>query len=174
MGVLSDPAAFRALFDAQFAPVYRYLAHRLGDRSAAEDLAAETFLRAYRARSRFRPARDGSARAWLFAIATNLLRDDARSRRRRDAAYARLAARDGSAAALPQPGPPDPELAAALATLREEEREALLLYAWAELSYEEIAAATGVATGTVRSRLGRARARLIRELAPETPERSAR
>ena len=66
---------FHALFDAQYAPVYRYLAHRLGDPAAAEDLAAETFLRAYAARASFRP---GSPRAWLFTIATNLLRDHAR------------------------------------------------------------------------------------------------
>ena len=46
---------FHALFDAQYVPVYRYLAHRLGDPAAAEDLAAETFLRAYAARASFRP-----------------------------------------------------------------------------------------------------------------------
>ena len=62
---------------------------------------------------------------------------------------------------------PDPQLALALAALRAEEREVLLLYAWAELSYEEIATVTGVAVGTVRSRLARARARLAAELAPE-------
>ncbi|HEY6761352.1 MAG TPA: sigma-70 region 4 domain-containing protein, partial [Baekduia sp.] len=51
------------------------------------------------------------------------------------------------------------------AALRPEEREALLLHAWGELSYEEIAAATGARVGTVRSRLHRARARLREELA---------
>ena len=76
---------FHALFDAQYVPVYRYLAHRLGDPAAAEDLAAETFLRAYAARASFRP---GSPRAWLFTIATNLLRDHARGAGRRDAALA--------------------------------------------------------------------------------------
>jgi Sigma-70 region 2 len=54
MGDLDDPAAFRALFEAHFSEVHRYLAHRLGDAGAAEDLAAETFLRAYAARGRFR------------------------------------------------------------------------------------------------------------------------
>ena len=81
---------FHALFDAQYAAVYRYLAHRLGDPAAAEDLAAETFLRAYAARASYRP---GSPRAWLFTIATNLLRDHARGAGRRDAAFAEWAGR---------------------------------------------------------------------------------
>ena len=154
---------FHALFDAQYAPVYRYLAHRLGDPAAAEDLAAETFLRAYAARASFRP---GSPRAWLFTIATNLLRDHARGAGRRDAALAAWAGRE-PAAGEPEYELPDAQLALALAALRVEEREALLLFAWAELSYEEIATVTGVAVGTVRSRLARARARLAAELAPE-------
>lgn len=174
MGELTDPAAFRALFDAQFAAVYRYLAHRLGDASAAEDLAAETFLRAYQARARFRPAHVGSARAWLFAIATNLLRDEARMRGRREAAFAQLAGRAAAPAAEPEFDDPDPQLSIALRALRAEEREALLLFAWAELSYEEIATTTGVAVGTVRSRLAQARAHLTAELASSLPERSSR
>jgi RNA polymerase sigma-70 factor (ECF subfamily) len=154
---------FHALFDAQFVPVHRYLAHRLGDPAAAEDLAAETFLRAYAARASFRP---GSPRAWLFTIATNLLRDHARGAVRRDAAFAEWAGQS-QRSSEPEFELPDPELALALAALRVEEREALLLYAWAELSYEEIAAVTDVAVGTVRSRLARARERLTAELAPE-------
>ena len=62
---------------------------------------------------------------------------------------------------------PDPALAARARRPAPEERETLLLYAWAELSYEEIATVTGVAVGTVRSRLARARARLAADLAPE-------
>jgi RNA polymerase sigma-70 factor (ECF subfamily) len=153
---------FQALFAAQHAAVYRYLAHRLGDEAAAEDLASETFLHAYRARERYV---EGSPRAWLFTIATNLLRDEARGRGVREAALAR--APGERAAAPPDFELPDPELAAALATLRPEEREALVLYAWADLSYEEIARATGVAVGTVRSRLSRARAQLAEDLAAE-------
>jgi RNA polymerase sigma factor (sigma-70 family) len=154
---------FHALFDAQYAPVYRYLAHRLGDPAAAEDLAAETFLRAYAGRAGFV---DGSPRAWLFTIATNLLRDHARGAGRRSAALAEFAGRS-TTVAEPEFELPDPALALALAALRAEEREVLLLFAWAELSYDEIAVVTGVAVGTVRSRLARARARLTAELAPE-------
>jgi RNA polymerase sigma-70 factor (ECF subfamily) len=54
----------------------------------------------------------------------------------------------------------DPILLSAVEALREEEREALLLLAWGELSYAEIAVVTGVAIGTVRSRLSRARRRV--------------
>ena len=59
-----------------------------------------------------------------------------------------------------------PVLAAALADLRSDEREVLLLFAWADLGYEEIAAALGIPTGTVRSRLSRARRRVRELLAP--------
>jgi RNA polymerase sigma-70 factor (ECF subfamily) len=158
---------FHALFDAHFVPLHRYLAHRLGDPVAAEDLAAETFLRAYAARGSFVA---GSPRAWVFTIATNLLRDHARGAGRRAAAYARLAGR-ADAARAPEFELPDPELALALAALRGEEREVLLLHAWAELSYEEIATVTGVPVGTVRSRLARARARLTAQLGPERSPR---
>jgi RNA polymerase sigma-70 factor, ECF subfamily len=154
---------FHALFDAHYVPVHRYLAHRLGDPAVAEDLAAETFLRAYASRASFVR---GSARAWVFTIATNLLRDHARGAGRRAVAHAEWAGRSAPPAE-PEFELPDPQLALALAALRTEEREVLLLYAWAELSYEEIATVTGVAVGTVRSRLARARARLTAELAPE-------
>jgi DNA-directed RNA polymerase specialized sigma24 family protein len=118
MGDLDDPAAFRALFEAHFCEVHRYLAHRLGDAGAAEDLAAGTFLRGYRARGRFR---SGNARAWLFTIATNLLRDEARGRGAREAALAlvpgeRAAAVAALLALLPDrvetPVTPPPALAA--------------------------------------------------------------
>jgi RNA polymerase sigma factor (sigma-70 family) len=67
------------------------------------------------------------------------------------------------------PAGADPELASALARLRRDELDVLLLFAWAELSYDEIAAALGVPVGTVRSRLSRARARLRAELDTPTP-----
>jgi RNA polymerase sigma-70 factor (ECF subfamily) len=154
---VADPALFRVVFDRHFPVIHGYLRHRAGA-DVADDLAAETFVRAFGARARFRPQKL-DARAWLFAIATNLLRDHARGHVRRGSLLTRLVGQ-------PQPEPvtiaeaPDPGLAAALGSLREEEREALLLYAWAELSYEEIAAATGTRLGTVRSRLSRARERL--------------
>ena len=88
----------------------------------------------------------------LFGIATNLLRHHLRSEARRLRAYARV------------DRPPDiREIAAALAQLSTDERDVLLLFAWADLRYEEIAVALQMPIGTVRSRLNRARGRL-REL----------
>jgi RNA polymerase sigma factor (sigma-70 family) len=168
---VDDPGAFRVVFDRHFAAVHRYLHHRLGP-DAADDLAAETFVRAFAARERFRAGECDTARAWVFAIATNLMRDEARRGRRRVVALGRLAA-EPSAAQPAVRDATDPALAAALDALREEEREAVLLLAWGELSYEEIARVTGVRPGTVRSRLNRARARLQEALAPAVLEEIA-
>jgi RNA polymerase sigma-70 factor (ECF subfamily) len=168
---VQEPGAFRVVFDRHFADVHRYLHHRLGA-DAADDVAAETFVRAFAARARFRPGDCGTARAWLFTIATNLMRDEARRGRRRVAALGRLAAEPPAAQAGPLTER-DPALAAALAALRPQEREAVLLLAWGELSYEEIARVTGVRPGTVRSRLNRARARLQEALTADVLEEMA-
>ncbi|MGA2528993.1 MAG: RNA polymerase sigma factor [Acidimicrobiales bacterium] len=76
----SDGGAFTELFERHFDDVYRYLAFRVGA-VVAEDLAAETFARAFAGRQSFEPDR-GSVRAWLFGIARNLIRDHRRDERR--------------------------------------------------------------------------------------------
>lgn len=159
-----DPGAFREVFDAHHLGIRRYLSHRLGDAALAEDLAAETFARAFAARARFQDA-GGGPRPWLYAIATNLLRDEARARARHRALLSGL--REPEPVMLGLPDDPDPRLRAALRTLRADELDTLLLHAWGELSYAEIAAATGTRVGTVRSRLSRARARLRAALEDE-------
>src|SRR5262249_10209345 len=110
------------------------------------------------------------ARPWLYGIATNLVARHRRSEARRIHAVARL-----RAARQPALDPSDrvastvdaaslwPHVADAVERLPAEERDALILYAWEELSYPEIAAALDVPVGTVRSRLNRARTTL-REL----------
>jgi RNA polymerase sigma-70 factor (ECF subfamily) len=105
----------------------------------------------------------------LFGIATNLVRHHVRGERRRLIAYARtgvdpvfqpdMDAVDSRVDA----GALGPRLALGLASLRAAERDVLLLYAWADLGYEEIAQALSIPVGTVRSRLHRARRR-VREL----------
>jgi RNA polymerase sigma factor (sigma-70 family) len=155
---MDDPAEFGAVFDRHAAAIFRFAAHRLG-RQAAEDVLAETFSRALAARARAH-AVDGSLRAWLYKIASNLIADELRRRERASAAQERLQARTGAGAGFAADAGVavmDPELVAALEGLRPREREALLLLAWGELSYAEIAVVTGAPIGTVRSRLNRAR-----------------
>jgi RNA polymerase sigma factor (sigma-70 family) len=154
----TDRAAFAAVFDRHAPAIYRFAAHRVG-RGLAEDVLAETFTRAFAALHRAYTT-DGSLRAWLYAIASNLIADELRRRERRAAAEERLRGRVETQFAQDMGVVTDPELLAALERLRDEEREVLLLFAWGELSYAEISVVTGVAIGTVRSRLNRARSRL--------------
>jgi len=159
---LADPARFETLFERHFTAIFRYVGRRLG-RQAAEDVAAEVFLRAFELRGRY----DGGhadARPWLFGIAANLVRHSWRDEQRRLRALAR---RPATPAAVPDDaeGRLDsraqaPRLAQALAELRADEREVLLLVAWAELTYDEVARALDIPLGTVRSRLHRARAHM--------------
>jgi RNA polymerase sigma-70 factor (ECF subfamily) len=158
--------SFEAAFEAEFAPLHRYLARRLGG-TAADELAAETFVVAFRNWDRLEPARP--VRPWLYGIAANLVRHHWRKERRMLRAYARtgidpVLAEEDAAVARADVDARRQELAAVLAALRRDEREILLLHAWAELTDAEIAAALGLPLGTVKSRLSRARARLRNQL----------
>jgi len=135
----------------------------------ADDLAAETFATAYRRRHHFDPEK-GSQKSWLFGIAANLLRNHWRAEQHQLELDARLAvdvelrqdpsmSDDRLSASLAAP-----LIAAALGELVAEQREVLLLHAWAELSHQEIAAALAIPLGTVRSRLWRARTTLRERL----------
>jgi RNA polymerase sigma-70 factor (ECF subfamily) len=76
---------FEALMSEHHAEIYRYVLRVTGKRQDADDLSQETFLRAFRAHRALPP--DANARAWLFAIATNLARNHFRSQKRRRLAY---------------------------------------------------------------------------------------
>lgn len=152
---------FGPLFDRHASAVHRYLARRIG--SDADDLLAETFLIAFRRRATYRKLHV-NVRPWLFGIATNVLRRHARQEKRRYRALARVPADPGGEAHATDDalGRLDAQslrrdLAAALAALKRGDRDVLLLSAWAELSYNEIAAVLNIPVGTVRSRLNRAR-----------------
>jgi RNA polymerase sigma factor (sigma-70 family) len=158
---LERPQAFASIFDRHFDAVHGYARRRLG-RSLAEEVASETFIRAFDRRASFDRSRV-DARPWLFGIAANLMRRHWRTERRRLAALRRLEVRSGEEALIEERA----DLVAALDALPAREREALLLFALADLSYEEIADALDVPIGTVRSRLSRARDRIRKQLVPE-------
>ncbi|MER7205733.1 RNA polymerase sigma factor [Streptosporangium sp. NPDC020072] len=170
---LDEAEWFGAIFDAHFAEIHRYAAQRLGD-DVAEDIVSETFLTAFRKRSRYDPSRAG-VRAWLYGIATNLIG----RQRRVEVRTLRALGRHGPAPDAP--GHEDrvaarvsaeslrPSLAAAVAELHQRDRDVLLLVALADLSHEEVAAALGIPYGTVGSRLNRARRKLRAVLGETNP-----
>jgi RNA polymerase sigma factor (sigma-70 family) len=155
---------FERLYAAEAKGLFAFLAYRTGDRSLAEDLLADTFERALRKRVRF-DRRRGSEKTWLYAIALNLLRDNARRAGAEDRALERVGGRSQAA--------PDPfagiehrdELNRALATLSGEEREAIALRFGAELTVPEIAAVLGEPLTTVEGRVYRALRKLRGALA---------
>ena len=167
---LGDPEAFGMIYDRHAATVLRFLGRRAGAK-VAEGLLGELFRIAFERRKTFDASR-GSALPWLYGIGANLLLKHRRAEARWLRASARMVAsleaaqRRASAAAL------DarlifPRVAGAIETLPDGEREALLLFAWEELSYQGVAEALELPIGTVRSRLNRARARLRELLEPK-------
>jgi RNA polymerase sigma-70 factor (ECF subfamily) len=164
---LNEPQAFEPIFDRHFDAVHRYL-HRRGGRELADELAAETFALAFAQRARC--CSTSTALPWLYGIATNLLRRRWRAESRQLRAYGRTgvdrwADYEDEADARVDGSTHGTQLARALAAMRPRQRDALLLYALADLSYDEIAVALEVPIGTVRTWLHRARSVAQRELA---------
>lgn len=164
-GWLSGPQAsprFAALFDDHAPGLWRYLARQV-EAAQAEDLVAETFLTAWSARRDYRPER-GTARAWLFGIAVNLLRRHHRDQAQQQRLSRRLSGRrtqvDGAEDRVVERLDARARLAGlatAIAELPDRDREVLLLNSLAGLDTREIATALGIPEGTVRSRLHRVR-----------------
>jgi RNA polymerase sigma-70 factor, ECF subfamily len=157
---------FTRLYDEYAAGLHRYLARRVGEQ-VAYDLVSETFLVAFRQRGGYDPERAG-VRAWLYGIATNLVRRHVRQEVRALRAVERVARReppavaghDGQVAERLDARRLAERLAPALAELPDADRDVLLLTAWGGLSAAEVADALGIPVGTVRSRLHRVRRRL--------------
>src|SRR5919197_1847747 len=161
------PAAFKDIFEANYAQINSYLRRRVSE-SDADDIASETFAIALKRSDHFDAAR-GEVRGWLFGIAANLLRSHWRTEKRQLRAYARSGidpVRDEVADADERVDAArlGPVIAAALLDLPRVEREVLTLHAWAQLSHTEIASALDIPEGTVRSRLSKARARMRERL----------
>ena len=153
---------FERLYDEHAQALYGFLAYRTGNPALAEDLLADTFEKALRARRRFDPRR-GSTKSWLYSIALNTLRDHARRREVADRAAERLQPPEAVEDAEESLGRRD-ELSRALAALSEEEREVVALRYGADLTAPEIARLTGEKLTTVEGRLYRALRKLRERL----------
>jgi len=163
---LGEPEAFGLIYDRHAATLLRFLGRRVGAR-VAEGLVGELFRIAFERRKTFDASR-ATALPWLYGIGSNVLLKHRRDEARRLRAGARMAAGLEAADARASARALDarvllPRVADAIEALPDGEREALLLFAWEELSYQGVAEALELPIGTVRSRLNRARARL-REL----------
>ena len=150
---------FERVFEAHAQGLLGFLTYRTGDRALAEDILADTFERVLRARRRFDPRKAGE-KTWIYSIALNLVRDQARRRDAESRALGRV--RD------PEPAPVGPlediavrdELSRALAQLSDEEREAISLRFGADLAVPEIARLKGEKLTTVEGRVYRGLAKL--------------
>lgn len=169
MSSLISADALVELYHAHARQLHVYLARRVGTQ-VADDLVGEAFLVVWEQRAKFDPAK-ASVKAWLYGIATNLLRRHVRGEVRRLTAWAR---EHGGRAWVEDIGERAAvtvdaqvlagEVAATVAGLRPEQRDVLLLVAWAHLTPTEIAAVWGIPVVTVRSWLHRARAKVRDQL----------
>ncbi len=159
-----DPLAWEELFQEHHARVYRYVLRRTGDRAAAEDLAAETFVRALRAIDRYQP-RGAPIGAWLYRIAHDATVDHQRRQRLRKTLP--LEAADAVEAELPVGVVASAHLQQALRGLPPEQQQVLILRFIEGLSPDEAAQVMGKRPGTVRVLQHRALKRLREILAGE-------
>jgi RNA polymerase sigma-70 factor (ECF subfamily) len=154
---------FERLFSEHAQPLFGFLTYRVGDRAVAEDLVADTFERALKARSRF-DRRKASEKTWLYTIALNLLRDHARRQASESRALERLPEHEHER--------PDPltsvehrdEVQRAMGILSEEEREAMALRFGADMTVPEMARLLGEPLPRVEGRVYRSLRKLREDL----------
>ena len=162
----TDTETFAALYERTFPRVYAYVASLLRDRSAAEDVTAQAFERAYRRRATYRKRR-GSHEAWLFGIARNAALDELRRRKRTAALVAEpadvaeeAAPDDAAEAALRRA-----TVRTALAGLEPRERELVALKFQAGLDNAELASVLGVSVSNAGTQLHRVMTKLRKAVA---------
>jgi RNA polymerase sigma factor (sigma-70 family) len=161
-----DTALFEQLFREHSTAIFRFCLRRTGDPVAADDHRSKVFLEAWRRREEVDLA-TREALPWLYAVAVNVMRNQARSNRRRQAAVLRLPLLDAEqdkTEDIAERIDASERARAALEQVKElsrGEREVVLLCLASEMSYRAAAGALGLPIGTVRSRLSRARTRLI-------------
>jgi RNA polymerase sigma-70 factor (ECF subfamily) len=173
-----DTRAFDGLFRRYYGQIFGFAFQLTGDRTIAEDIAQEAFVRAYTGIARLRDG--GAFLEWMYRITLNLARDRARLKRRKpwiSFFELRKANADGETepvefadegsdpARLTESDARTEALYNAIAALPHEFREVIVLHHLQKLDVERIAELLGVPEGTVKSRLGRARARLRTALA---------
>lgn len=145
---------FRELYERYYADVYRFALFLTGNVARAEDLTADTFVRAWTARDRIRQE---TVRAYLLTITRNLFRDHLRAAQPHVALDERIADAAPRADVRVERASALQQIRTRLRRVARGDRHALLLYVIRDMSYAEIATALGVSVGAVKSRIFRAR-----------------
>lgn len=166
-----DDDAFRLIFDRYARPLTSFIFDMVGERGLAEDLAQETFVRAYKSLASLRD--EARLSTWLFGIAKNVARESLRNRRR-DRNQIGLDEDPVTCLSDGKPTPArellDKELSdviqSALLMLDEDKRLVFTLKIFQQRSYEEIAEITGFSIGKLKTDLHRARAEMRRRIGP--------
>jgi RNA polymerase sigma factor (sigma-70 family) len=161
----SGSTAFETLFEAHAEDLFGFLVYRTGDRHLAEDLVADTFERVLRSRARFDPRR-GSGKNWVYSIALNLVRDHARRQTVETRVLERVGAQDwhGTDDGALRSVEDRDAVARALATLSDEEREAIALRFGSDLKLREVARVLGESESAIEKRISRGLKKLHNEL----------
>jgi len=158
--VSTPEAEFELVFREHYDAVHRYVARRIAS-DAIQDVVSETFLTAWRRHGSLR----GDPLPWLLGVARRATANHLRGEARRGALHTRLSAeRDAGSVRDPEP---ESQLALALSTLPERDREALMLIAWEGLDHRAAASVMGCSTTAFAVRLHRARRKLQRALSIE-------
>ncbi len=160
---VDDPTVFGAIFERHAAAIGGYARRRVGI-DAVDDILSETFLIAFKRRESYDLSRE-SARPWLLGIATKVMHRYRRTEVREWRAIAtaepeEVASHEGRSDSRLDASAALRAIAPQIAALSQKERDVLLLHAWGDLTYEQIADALQIPVGTVRSRLNRVRTKL--------------
>ncbi|HSL65659.1 MAG TPA: RNA polymerase sigma factor [Gaiellaceae bacterium] len=165
---MQQPITFAAAAEAHLDDVYGYLVYLTGDRSLAEDLAAETFEKALRLWRRFDPAR-GAAKTWLCQIARTTALDHFRAERRRRGREDAYARREPQADEGPLVPGLSPDLERALLSLSAADRELVALRVLLDLDGPTAARLLGISATACSTRLSRALTRLEERMRDAVP-----
>lgn len=174
-----DVEAFAVLVRRYARPLSAYLAHRVGDRHAADDLTQEVFLRAFRALSRGAYAGAASVKTWLFTIANNAAIDHHRYRARRPKTMSQGPSHDrpdasADPAQLTERAEQADRARALIAELPEPQRQVVTMKLFGQLSFAEIAEVLGCPVATARSRMRYGLMKIHERLMTDTEQEVAR
>ena len=170
----SDPGAFTRLYLRHYDAIFRYCAHRLFERTTAEDITSEVFLKMVKNFQTF-DGNEKQFRNWLYRIATNAVNEHIRKTSRRSAILSWIWQgsnnnADGEAVAADESQHNQAVIKKALRMLKPDEQAIVTMRFFENLKPEEIAEVVGASASTVRSQLSRAMEKLRKHISAAQPD----